>query len=76
MTKKDALRKAILDGEVLTPITALNKYRCFSLSQRMGEFINKEKLPIKSEKVEGQPYHRYWLERPKEPEQLALEIAA
>lgn len=60
--KKDELRNAFLRGEVLTPLTALNKYRCLSLSQRVGEFINKEGLAIKSEKVEGQPYHRYWLE--------------
>lgn len=28
---------ALQNGERLTPLTALEKYRCFSLSQRMGE---------------------------------------
>lgn len=69
-TKKDELRRAFLRGEVLTPLVALNKYRCLSLSQRCGEFI-KEGLHIKSEKVADQPYHRYWIEP-----QMPLEIAA
>lgn len=73
LSKKDALRQAFVSGEVLTPLIALNKYRCLSLSQRVGEFV-KEGLAIKSEKVEGQPYHRYSL--PAEPEQLPLELAA
>ncbi len=69
-TKKAELRRAFLRYEVLTPLTALNKYRCLSLSQRVGEFI-KEGMPIKSEKVQGQPYHRYYIEQPRQ-----LEIAA
>lgn len=69
-TKKDALRAAFLRYEVLTPLTALNKYRCLSLSQRVGEFV-KEGMTIKSEKVQGQPYHRYYIEQPKQ-----LELAA
>lgn len=69
-SKKDDLRAAFLRYEVLTPIVALNKYRCFSLSQRVGELI-KEGLPIKSAKVEGQPFHRYFIEQPKQ-----LELAA
>lgn len=70
-TKKEAIRKALLDGEVLTPMVAFNKYRSMSLSQRVGELID-EGLPIKSEKVQGQPYHRYWIERA--PEQLELVV--
>lgn len=73
MTKKDAIRTALLAGEVLTPLVALNKYRCLSLSQRVGDFI-KEGIQVKSEKVEGQPYHRYWVKT--EPEQLPLGLAA
>lgn len=69
-TKKDALRQAFLQYEVITPLVALNKYRCLSLSQRVGDFV-KEGLTIKSEKVEGQPYHRYYIEQPRQ-----LEIAA
>lgn len=69
-TKKQELREAFLRYEVLTPLTALNKYRCMSLSQRVGEF-NRQGMHIKSEKVEGQPYHRYYIEQPKQ-----LELAA
>lgn len=69
-SKKDSLRAAFQRGEVLTPIVALNKYRCMSLSQRVGEF-NKEGMKIKSEKVDGEPYHRYFVEG-----QIALELAA
>lgn len=73
MTKKDAIREALLRGEVLTPLVALNRYRCMSLSQRCGDFV-KEGLEVKSERVEGQPYHRYWID--KTPEQLPLSLAA
>lgn len=69
-TKKQRLREAFLRYEVLTPLIALNKYQCLSLSQRVGEFIA-QGLHIKSEKVEGQPYHRYYIEQPKQ-----LELAA
>lgn len=62
LNKKDALRAALLRGEVLTPLVALNKYRCFSLSQRCGEF-RKEGLPLKDAFVEGQPYKKYWMEQ-------------
>ncbi len=69
MTKKDQLRAAFLRGEVLTPLIALNKYRCLSLSQRVGDF-KRDGLPIKDDFVEGQPYKKYWLE----PQQQ-LEVA-
>jgi hypothetical protein len=41
------LLMALKRGEKLTPITALERYRCFSLSQRMGE-LKREGWPIKS----------------------------
>lgn len=31
------LLMALKNGESLTPLSALERYRCFSLSQRMGE---------------------------------------
>ena len=61
-SKKDALRAALLRGEVLTPLVALNKYRCFSLSQRIGNF-RREGMAIKDAFVEGQPYKKYWMEQ-------------
>ena len=70
MTKKEALRAAFLRGEVLTPLIALNKYRCLSLSQRVGEFV-KQGMAINSAKVEGQPYHKYWIEQ-----QMPLALSA
>lgn len=69
-TKKDALRQAFLRGEVLTPLTALNKYRIMSLSQRVGDF-RREGLSIRSEFVDGQPYKKYWMEQ-----QMPLELVA
>jgi hypothetical protein len=72
-SKKDQLRAAFLRGEHLTPLIALNRYRCMSLSQRVGNFKT-EGLNIKSKFVEGQPYKEYWLQTT--PEQLPLELAA
>ena len=69
-TKKDNLRAAFLRGEVLTPLVALNRYRCLSLSQRVGDF-KREGLPIKAEFVEGQPYKKYWMEQ-----QIPLALSA
>lgn len=37
---------ALLRREWVTPVVALNKVGCFSLSQRCGEFRNKLGLPI------------------------------
>lgn len=70
MSKKAQLKAAFLRGEVLTPLIALNKYRCLSLSQRVGDF-KRCGLPIKDAFVEGQPFKKYWLDP-----QSQLEIAA
>lgn len=70
--KKADIRAALLRGEVLSPLIALNKYRCLSLSQRVGE-LKDEGLKINSEKVKGAPYHIYWIEK---PEGNQMELAA
>ena len=44
------LLEALLAGERLTPLSALEKHRCFSLSQRMGE-LRRAGWPIRSEMV-------------------------
>lgn len=44
------LLMALKNGERLTPLTALERYRCFSLSQRMGE-LRRSGWPIVSEMV-------------------------
>lgn len=69
-TKKDAIRAALLRGEVLTPLVALNKYRVFALSQRIGE-LKREGLPIESTFAKGQPYKLYFI-RQREGNQMEL----
>ena len=71
-TKKDDIRAALLRGEVLSPLIALNKYRCLSLSQRIGN-LKGEGLVIKSEFPKGAPYKIYWIEK---SEGNQMEIAA
>lgn len=44
------LLAALQRGEKLTPLSALEKYRCFSLSQRMGE-LRRSGWPIVAERV-------------------------
>lgn len=45
------LLMALKNGERLTPVTALDRYRCFSLSQRMGE-LRRAGWPILRQMVE------------------------
>jgi hypothetical protein len=58
------LLMALQRGEQLTPLSALEKYRCFSLSQRMGE-LRRSGWPIRSQMVSvnsGKKVASYWLE--------------
>lgn len=58
------LLRALKNGERLTPLTALEKYRCFSLSQRMGE-LRRAGWPIRSQMVSvnsGKKVASYWLQ--------------
>lgn len=50
-------------GHSLTPLTALNKFGCLSLSQRIGE-LKRQGWPVASKLVKvGQArVARYWLE--------------
>lgn len=59
MSKKQRLLEALMRGEVLTPIDSLNRYGIHALSQRCTEWQRQGK-PIKSERVPGKPYHRYF----------------
>ena len=57
------LLMALKNGEKLTPLTALERYRCFSLSQRMGE-LRRGGWPIRSEMVRvnsGKKVAMYWM---------------
>ena len=58
------LLMALKRGEQLTPLSALEKYRCFSLSQRMGE-LRRSGWPIVSQMVSvssGKKVAAYWLQ--------------
>jgi hypothetical protein len=57
------LLRALKAGEKLTPLSALERYQCFSLSQRMGE-LRRSGWPIRSEMVKvnsGKKVAMYWL---------------
>jgi hypothetical protein len=54
---------ALKRGEQLTPLSALEHYRCFSLSQRMGD-LRRSGWPIRSQMVSvnsGKKVASYWL---------------
>lgn len=52
---------ALLDGEVLTPYTA-NKIGGTTDGTRKIRKL-REEWPIKSEKVKGEDYYRYWIDQ-------------
>ena len=57
------LLRALKSGEKLTPLTALERYQCFSLSQRMGE-LRRSGWPIQSAMVKvnsGKKVAMYWM---------------
>lgn len=57
------LLMALKNGERLTPLSALERYRCFSLSQRMGE-LRRSGWPIRSMMVSvnsGKKVACYWM---------------
>lgn len=58
------LLMALQGGERLTPLIALNKFQCLSLSQRVGE-LKRAGWPIVSEMVSvgsGKRVACYWME--------------
>lgn len=58
MTKTQIRTKALERGETLTPLTAAEKYNCFSLSQRMGDLISKGMPIIKGWEKHKDGQHR------------------
>jgi hypothetical protein len=63
-TMTHELLMALKRGEQLTPLSALEKYRCFSLSQRMGE-LRRSGWPIRSSMVSvnsGKKIACYWMQ--------------
>ncbi len=60
-TQHRTLLDAFYRGEKLTVGEALNTYDIYALSQRCGE-LRDMGWPIKSERVPGKSYKRYWIE--------------
>lgn len=58
------LLMALKSGERLTPLSALERYHCLSLSQRMGE-LRRSGWPIYSQMIDvpsGKKVSCYWME--------------
>lgn len=49
-SQKLCIQRHLAQGKSITPLLALRKFGCLSLSQRIGE-LKREKWPIKSEMV-------------------------
>ena len=60
-TQHRTLLDAFYRGEKLTVGEALNRHNIYALSQRVGE-LKLMGWPIRSERVPGKSYKRYWIE--------------
>lgn len=58
--KSQRILQAMLEGKKITPIEA-NQIGNTTDGTRFIRFI-REKYPVKQEKVEGELYHRYWID--------------
>jgi hypothetical protein len=58
--KKQSILNALLQGRKLTPREADN-IADTTEGTRLIRFI-REKYPVKDERVEGEVYHRYWID--------------
>lgn len=58
--KSKRILNAMLQGRKITPLEA-NEIGQTTDGTRFIRFI-REKYPVKSEKVEGELYHRYWID--------------
>jgi hypothetical protein len=59
--KSQRILSAMLQGQKITPAEA-NRIGDTTDGTRYIRFI-REKYPVKSEKVEGELYHRYWIDQ-------------
>jgi len=50
--QKRQIRKALIKGEKITAIKALEKFGCFNLKARIHELRTKEHLPITTKMIE------------------------
>lgn len=66
MSQRQDIYNHLMTGATITPITALNLFGCFSLSQRLGELRRHFGVPIQSKTVEtanGKRHACYWLDK-------------
>ena len=72
-TQKEAILRHLQSGKTITPLEALNLYRCYRLSARIRE-LRDEGYEIKSENVKQgkKTFASYKLIVPVHAEQLAL----
>ena len=68
MSQKDAILAALQAGDRLTPLIALQRFQCFTLSQRVTE-LRAEGYNIRSTLIPNQPGGRkriaeYWIDQP------------
>ena len=61
-SQKEMILSALVAGETLTPIDALNRFGCFKLATRISE-LKSDGIPVKVEMVEqnGKRFARYSL---------------
>lgn len=65
MTHKRQLFNHLLAGKSITPLQALNEYKCMSCSQRLGDLRRDYGIPIQSKFItvaSGKRVKQYWLE--------------
>lgn len=62
-SKKLKIQRFLATGAALTPLSALRKYGCLSLSQRIGQ-LKREGWPIQSKMIRanGAKYKKYWID--------------
>lgn len=69
MSQADQILAALLAGERITPLDALERFRCFRLAARIND-LRKAGYDIKREDYEtesGKTVARYYMERPAYP---------
>ena len=70
MSHKELILSHLMEGKSITPLEALDLFKCFRLGARIWD-LKKEGHDIKSElffdERSGKHYERYWIEKEPEP---------
>lgn len=63
-TQRALIRKHLLDGKSITPLQALDLYKCLRLSSVIHRLLHQENIPIQMDQPEApeNPYARYWID--------------